>query len=242
MPATRNFLCLLWVFPVLMFSCKNSEQRVLDELKTIGDTQATTLEKPISAEENREEEQTEDYLSEEQIEDTLAQIRNIYARIMSEMGDSTYSKKVLEYNCPDYPQKGEISYYFDSARLKYINCTYTEGGHGSGSLELFLKKGGGLVFAYETQSFWSFNHSDASNEQSTKGSFIQNRYYFNNGRLIRHLYKDFEVLDAEKFDSIDQSTPNEMIQPTSNTNSRLFGKYKKLRMWRNSANGTCVWE
>lgn len=94
--------------------------------------------------------------------------------------DSTLIKKEFNYECPDNPEIGTITYYSDSTGIKLIEHSFSVGDHYGEDSQYFLWDGK-LFFHFPRYGNWVFDSEtvdkDGSNN-STIDNMTEERSYF----------------------------------------------------------------
>ncbi|MCI5057707.1 MAG: hypothetical protein MRY83_16450 [Flavobacteriales bacterium] len=169
--------------------------------------------------------------------DPIEKIRQLYKVVIGQKQDSILTIKTKYYNCPDYPEEGSVTYYHNNNDIRLIELNYSDGGH-SGAQEQFFVENGKLFFHFFDMSYWTF--VDSEGEQKTKDVFIQERTYFDNGKVIKCLSKEFSSNDGENVQDLSQKTPNKEIVDCGR--DELLRKFKTLIQKESASNLGCIWE
>ena len=108
----------------------------------------------------------------------------------------------------DDPAWGTLTRYYSDGNLVKIHFNFGEGDHG-GSDEYYYYWNGELFFAFANQGYWKFtSRTKADGQEQTADVAIEQRLYFSNGNLIRHLYREAESTNPDLLKQIMAATEN----------------------------------
>lgn len=142
------------------------------------------------------------------VEDAVKDIRAKYNAIES----ASLETQVIEFAPDDDPSYGKVTKYFQNGQLVKANFVFGEGDHG-GADETYYYYNGQLFFIYVAQNSWRFTGKTMANgESETVNSLVEQRLYFSNGSLIRHLRKEVESSNYEALASMVAKAPNQPHQ------------------------------
>tara|TARA_R110000850_G_scaffold142269_1_gene264318 strand:- start:4454 stop:5110 length:657 start_codon:yes stop_codon:yes gene_type:complete len=151
------------------------------------------------------------------IEDAVKDIRSKYNQI--EGSDSKSSK--IEWESDQEPAYGTLTKYFQNGNLAKIHFNFGEGDHG-GSDEYYYYWNGTLIFVFVNQSYWRFSGGTLPNgESETIDVSAEQRLYFSNGSLIRHLRKEAQSTNASALSRILGETSNENFNDPEFANAAM---------------------
>jgi hypothetical protein len=132
----------------------------------------------------------------EQPVDPITQIKNEYELVMDQFEKGKFLSKVYFYECPNFPEKGTITFYSDSTGVRMIENEAVQGSHGGETATYYLKNGQ-LFFVYQVQSYWSFAEGSDHDNPSTVDHVSEYRFYLHKNELIKCLVKNYSAKDNE---------------------------------------------
>ncbi|MAS93174.1 MAG: hypothetical protein CMO55_08255 [Verrucomicrobiales bacterium] len=157
------------------------------------------------------------------VEEAIKDIRAKYNQIE---GWKKRAQKI-EFEADGEPFFGTLTRYYSGESIVKIDFSYTAGDHG-GSDESYYYDNGQLFFIYAADSYWSFTGNTLpTGESETKDTLIEQRLYFSNNQLIRHLRKEVSSTNPEALKSLVTKADNQPYQD-SETANRLFLRGIKL--------------
>lgn len=150
-----------------------------------------------------------------------------------------FSSTKIEYYCPDYPEEGHAVYFLDyENKLAHIEHFSTDGSHEATTTEYYFWNEK-LFFAFESSEHW-----EPKSEQLPNGChvFHENRFYLNEGKIIRHLTKDFKVEDEYEKYKAQENTSNQ--EQELQTEYPWIDKLETLKglNGKNIPKDACLWE
>jgi len=145
-------------------------------------------------------------------DELIYEIRNQYKVIIAAKEKGELKEHTIEYECPDYPASGEITFFSDKYGLKLIEHSSSDGSH-SGGLDQYFLWNGDLFFFYSDFGSWTFDYNQAENDEveHTIDYITESRYYFNNGTAFKCLEKNYEVYSSRKDNLKSEDVENEDI-------------------------------
>ena len=138
------------------------------------------------------------------IENAVKEIRATYNTIE----EADLSGKTLKWEPHNDSFQGRITQYFSEGNLVKVHLSFEDGAHG-GSDVYYYYSNGELFFAFVVGGYWKFSgRAKADGEAETVDICSEDRLYFKEGRLIRHLYKRAQSTDPALIKSIMAATEN----------------------------------
>lgn len=213
-----NLLTIL-LFSAL-FSCggEATQEATTDEIKQ----ETTSIDSPVE-EENKHPAPapTKEVMPAETVKngstkEAIAAIRAEYARLQKMLDAGTLRKEVKTFDCEGDPTEGELVRYYEGDDLVVMQHNQG-GGHGWEGKQVYLKSGIPF-FTLEENGYWTFG--GPLNEDGTPNTIDyakEDRYYFQNGVLIRQLTKEFEIHSWETLPEGNE-VPNEEVEITVDQN------------------------
>lgn len=157
------------------------------------------------------------------VEDAVKDIRAKYNQIE---GWKKRAQKI-EFESDAEPFFGTLTRYYSGENIVKIDFSYTAGDHG-GADESYYYHNGQLIFIYTADTYWSFTGNTLpSGESETKDTLIEQRLYFSNNQLIRHLRKEVNSTNPEALKGLVAKAENQPHQDPETAN-RLFLRGVKL--------------
>lgn len=172
--------------------------------------------------------------------DPIQDIRKKYGYINQALNEGKLHEVSLTYDCPDYPEEGSISYFYENDQLRLIKYGSSDGSHGADEWEFYVWEEK-LFFAYQSGGYWTFSGSDEEGNPLTEDHLHEYRYYFHNESPIRCLEKQYVQKSGQPNKSAAE-IPNVEVECAGPTEAdELFSKMRLLED-RSDLIGTCIWE
>ncbi|WP_020538982.1 hypothetical protein [Lewinella cohaerens] len=213
MKANLLYPVTILLFSVL-FSCggEATQEATTDEIKQ----ETTSIDSPSEEEKTHptpapsKEVMLEETVKNGSTKEAVAAIRAEYARLQKMLDAGTLRKEVKTFDCEGDPTEGELVRYYEGDDLVVMQHNQG-GGHGWEGKQIYLK-GGMPFFVLEEEGYWTFGGPLNEDETSNTIDYsTENRYYFQDGVLIRQLTKAFETHSWEKLPEGNE-VPNEEVE------------------------------
>ena len=130
-------------------------------------------------------------------EEAIADVRKFYAETTAKLAAGSLKKDSLAYSCEASMQEGQLTFYANAGGVVLVENSYGRGDH-FGQTDHWYFKDGKLAFLFEEAGSWQFGgpmkEDEAGNQMpGTVDEITENRYYFNNGELVKHLAKSYKL-------------------------------------------------
>lgn len=177
----------------------------------------------------------------------IREIRERYKIIAEAKKAGKLMEKTINYNCPGYPEDGDLTFYTDNSGLKLIELTFSGGSH-FGGIDQYYVWDGKLFFSFYDQSWWNFDMNDEDYSEdsppitNTVDNFTEERFYFYNEQPIRCLQKNYEVKSSKRDNPKTENVPNEEVDCVNA--KEVLQKFRQIMAIRNVEfqKGDCIWE
>ena len=138
------------------------------------------------------------------VENAVIDIRAKYNKIEG----AKLPSKSINWEPGDDPAWGKMTKYYSDGNLVKVYFNFGEGDHGGGD-EYYYYWNGEFIFAFANQSYWKFTgRTKADGQEETADVNIEQRLYFANGQLIRHLYREASSTNPQLLKQIMAATEN----------------------------------
>ncbi len=173
-------------------------------------------------------------------ENEISQIRTRFGEIMAAKSQDKLNVKELNYECSNDPMMGSISFYYENKELVLIEHSSNDGSHGGGTEQYFISKGS-LFFYFEEVSFWQFApNSNDSEQPETVDIYKEERLYFHENKLIRHLLKEFQTASNEDAAMVSSKTPNKKMEIDHYLEKDVLNTFQKLSAKQSLNSGSAI--
>ncbi len=229
----NSFYLLIFPLLLMLLSCGGDKTQEVstDKVKQVTTAVDSPVEEkmthpaPLPSKEAMPEETTKDGSTKE----AITAIRAEYARLQKMLDDGTLRKEVKTFDCEGDPTEGELIRYYEGDDLVVLQHNQG-GGHGWEIKQVYLK-GGMPFFTLEESGYWTFGGPLNEDETSNTIDYTkEDRYYFQNGVLIRQLTKEFEMHSWETLPEGNE-VPNEEVPVTERQDYQdalpYFSDFKK---------------
>jgi hypothetical protein len=147
-------------------------------------------------------------------EEALANIRTFYAETMAKLDAGTLKKDSIEYYCDEMAGGGFVILHSGAGKALMVENSYNMGDH-YGQTDQWYFQDGKLVFLFSESGSWQFGgkmmrDADGNETPGSIDNIDENRYYFNDGSLIKHLAKSYKLESWKKATDPDK-VPNETM-------------------------------
>ena len=212
----------LAIFLVLtLFSCggNNSQNTSTDDLTQEQEASAaasTKEEKAYPAPSPTTEVMPAETAKNGSTKEAIAEIRAEYVRLQALLEAGTLRKDTKAFDCEGDPTEGELIRYYENDHL--VVMQFNQGSEHSWDLKQVYLKNTVPFFVLEEEGYWSFGgplNKDGS--ANTIDKVTENRYYFQEGELIRQLTKKFETHSWEQLPE-GNAVPNKEVEIISGQN------------------------
>jgi hypothetical protein len=143
-------------------------------------------------------------------EEIIASIKMKYNLIMLGVSEDKYATKTISYDCVDYPEYGQVTYYSAGEDIVLIKHQADDGSHWGGETQYFFLNNE-LFFVYEAGSYWTFAEGSTADYPTSEDHGTEERYYFHYNKLVKCLYKEFVVSEEQNYEEIAQHTSNQEL-------------------------------
>ncbi len=126
----------------------------------------------------------------------IAEIRAAYLQTQNLLADNKLRKETKTYDCAGDPGSGSLVRYYEGDELKLMIHQFGSE-HYWFSKHIFLSNGA-PYFIYEEEGTWNFGGPHTAEQSNTIDKITEQRYYLQNGNLVQHLKKSFEVKSWEQ--------------------------------------------
>ena len=138
------------------------------------------------------------------LEDAIKDIREKYKKIE----EAKLLSETMKWHPEDDIVSGTLTHYHSDGDLVKAHFSFGDGGHGEGD-EYYYYWNGECFFVFADHGYWKFTgRAKPDGQGETVDILFQQRLYFKEGQLIRHLYKEGETTDPELRDQIMAATEN----------------------------------
>jgi hypothetical protein len=148
--------------------------------------------------------------------EAIAEIRAEYARLQALLAAETLRKDAKAFDCEGDPTEGELIRYYEDDKLVVIQ--FNQGSEHSWDIKQVYLKNAEPFFVMEEEGYWTFG--GPLNEDGTANTIdyvTENRYYFEEGALIRQLTKKFETHSWENLPE-GSDVPNKEVEIIADQN------------------------
>jgi hypothetical protein len=231
-------LLYLMIFPLLLalFSCGG--EKTQDASSDVeGQETTTALDSPTAENTSPTSSPTKEVMPSETIKngsakDAIAEIRAEYTRLQQLLEAGTLRKDTKAFNCDGDPTEGELIRYYEDDKL--VVMQHNQGSEHSWESKQIYLENAVPFFALEEEGYWTFGGPQNKDETSNTIDYVtENRYYFQNGELIRQLTKKYETHSWEKLPE-GSEVPNKEVDVISDQNYQgvlpHFADFKKGRV------------
>lgn len=158
------------------------------------------------------------------VEDIVSQIRADY----NATEGASLRQQVIQFD--DGPVTAELKKYYRGDDL--VKMAFTSGGDHGVATDYFYFKNGKLYFIYQEQGSWSFDPNGP--EGTTIDTAREQRIYYHDDKVVRHLVKEASSRDAEAVPGLLKKAAN---QPVNDPEAAvgLGNSGYRLRAVKNSA-------
>ena len=192
------FLNILILLSLLNTACTNSSKKKSAVMQTdsliINNEHANNKSITLIKQEQNSAEVTEAKEDENAV-GILATIKTDYLTTQNKLSSGQLRKETKGYDCDDTPGSGSLLRYFEGNDLLLIVHQFGSE-HYWFSRHIFLKSGE-PYFIYEEEGSWGFGGPQNEEKPNTIDKIKENRYYLDNGIIIQHLQKSFEIKSWE---------------------------------------------
>lgn len=138
------------------------------------------------------------------LEDAINDIREKYRTIE----EAKLTRETMKWQPKDDIVSGELTHYYSDGNLVKAHFSYGDGGHGEGD-EYYYYWNDECFFVFADHGYWKFTgRAKPDGQGETVDILFQDRLYFQEERLIRHLHKEGESTDPELRGEIMAATEN----------------------------------
>ncbi len=199
------FYCLVLFFLVACSSNENSSNS--SDAASPESTEQSPSEKIVNKE---KKEPISEPTPTDDLETITLKIREEFSRIETLLGQRKLTQNVKEYNCPDDPEGGTFTFFYDGNTLVKADHNFYMGDH-FGQESSYYFKDGDLIFGFHRSSSWTFTGPEkADGTPNTKDDIHIQRDYFNEGKIVKQLFKDYTNYSNKK-EKIEREIPNKTI-------------------------------
>lgn len=148
--------------------------------------------------------------------EAIAEIRAAYARLQALLEAGTLRKDTKAFGCEGDLMEGELIRYYEEEELVLIQ--HSQGSEHSWEIKQVYLKNAVPFFVLEEEAYWTFG--GPLNQDGTANTIdyvTENRYYFQEGELIRQLTKQFENHSWEQLPEGNE-VPNKEVEIIPNQN------------------------
>lgn len=148
--------------------------------------------------------------------EAITAIRAEYARLQKLLEEGTLRKDTKAFDCDGDPTEGELIRYYENDQLVVIQ--HSQGSEHSWEIKQVYLKNAVPFFVLEEEGYWTFGgplNQDGS--ANTIDYVTENRYYFQEGTLIRQLTKKFETHSWENLPE-GKAVPNKEVDIIADQN------------------------
>ncbi|AHM62795.1 hypothetical protein D770_22750 [Flammeovirgaceae bacterium 311] len=153
----------------------------------------TAVEESIPTELTGAEESAPAYAATSPAIETIEDIREAYASVVSKIESNSMDSTYFGYNC-NGEKSGNVRYYSENGQLRMIRHTYNEYSHHSATDHYFVKDST-LFFVHFNRMSWSFD-SQAQDPQATKDKTTEKRFYIIDNQPVKCLEKSYTTRSA----------------------------------------------
>ncbi|MFK8007682.1 MAG: hypothetical protein AB8H03_14990 [Saprospiraceae bacterium] len=197
--------CLMLLFLVACSSNDNNP-----DSSTADSTDTTEQSPPEKIIDEEKKEPLSEPTPTDDLETITLKTREEFSRIETLLGQGKLTQKVKEYNCPDDPEGGMFTFFYDGNILVKVDHNFYSGDH-YGQESSYYFKDGDLIFGFHRSSSWTFAASEkADGTPNTKDDIHIQRDYFNEGKIVKQLFKDYTNYSNKK-EKIEREIPNKTI-------------------------------
>ncbi|WP_235297422.1 hypothetical protein [Portibacter marinus] len=161
--------------------------------------------------------------------DPIEQIQMKYQKTRSWLESAVIDSTAKPYECEGDPISGKIIHYAKDGEIIAVKHETMMGDH-SGSTHIYYLDQGHIYFVYQIDGGWSFGGPLTKDENGfdvpgTIDRIEENRFYIQDGKVIKQLHKAFELKSWEEKSAAD--FPNKEVSPTQ-TFSELKKAFEEL--------------
>jgi hypothetical protein len=148
--------------------------------------------------------------------EAITAIRTEYARLQKLLEEGTLRKDTKAFDCAGDPTEGELVRYYEEDQLVVIQ--HNQGSEHSWEIKQVYLKNAVPIFVLEEEGYWTFGGPLNKDESANTIDYVtENRYYFQEGELIRQLTKKYETHSWEKLPE-GSEVPNKEVEVTPEQN------------------------
>ncbi|TXF85430.1 hypothetical protein FUA23_20680 [Neolewinella aurantiaca] len=153
-------------------------------------------------------------------DEAITRIRAFFQKVSSQRTAGTLKSEEVEYACEGTGQVGVVTFYSDAGGVVLVENEYGMGDH-AGQTDQWYFIEGKLAFLYAQAGTWQFGGAmtkdqDGNEVPGTIDKITENRYYFNDGVLVKHLTKYYEI-ESGKEEVDPNNVPNETVPHNGET-------------------------
>lgn len=210
---------LLFCFILFVFvSCdssgnervKKNESDISDAPTKIENSEKKEIEKVLESDIFTTENEASNEKKPEDLQSITLQIRSEFTRIESLLNQGKLTPKIKEINCSDEPVGGNLTFFYDGNTIVKVDHNFHMGDH-FGQESSYYFKDGKLIFGFHRSGTWSFTgEEDDKGDSITKDDMKVQRDYFNDGKIVKQLFKDYTNFSNKK-GKIESEVPNKSI-------------------------------
>jgi hypothetical protein len=150
------------------------------------------------------------------VEATIESIRFVYEEIEGGKKSKTLQKDSVLIDCFEGEFVGTLYWYTREEQTVLVEFGVAQGDHG-GIGESWYFRNGDPIFVFRESSYWQFDGPerempDGTMAMGTKDVFTEDRFYVHNGKVIRALTKDYEVLSWADEPTNPDNVPNQHME------------------------------
>ena len=148
--------------------------------------------------------------------ETITAIRAEYARLQKLLEADALRKDTKAFDCDGDPTEGELVRYYENDQLVVIQ--HNQGSEHSWEIKQIYLQSAVPIFVLEEEGYWTFGGPLNKEESANTIDYVtENRYYFQEGELIRQLMKKYETHSWEKLPE-GSEVPNKEVEVTPEQN------------------------
>ncbi|MTB51280.1 hypothetical protein [Lewinella sp. W8] len=150
------------------------------------------------------------------VEAAIEEIRGAYQQIEQWKAGGMLKKDSISFRCDEGVEGGSVVLYRRGTQTVLVEYSLYQGDHGGG-VEYWYLRDGRPVFVFGESSYWHFGGpqselEDGSLVSGTRDVVTEERFYVREGKVIRALTKEYEILSWADEPTDPDNVPNQLLE------------------------------